>query len=187
MVSGFDVFISNFSDLDAISDDVYNTIGYELNARSVREMYPQMFDWLELQDMNVIIILILMLLVSGMAMISTILILILERTAMIGILKALGARNLLIRRVFLYNAAFITGKGLLIGNGIGISLCLLQLWFGFFKLPQESYFMSVVPVNLNVLHILALNFGTLVLCTLMMIVPSFIVTRISPVKAIRFD
>lgn len=187
MVSGFDVFINNFSDLDAISDDVYNTIGYELNARSVREMYPQMFDWLELQDMNVIIILILMLLVSGMAMISTILILILERTAMIGILKALGARNLLIRRVFLYNAAYITGKGLLIGNGIGILLCLLQLWFGFFKLPQESYFMSVVPVNLNVLHILALNFGTLVLCTLMMIVPSFIVTRISPVKAIRFD
>ena len=108
-----------------------------------------------------------MVLVSGMAMISTLLILILERTSMIGVLKALGARNLSIRRIFLYNAAYIVGKGLLYGNIAGISICLLQQYFGIVSLPQESYFMSVVP--------------------LMLLLPSFIVTRISPVKAIRFD
>jgi lipoprotein-releasing system permease protein len=146
-----------------------------------------MFDWLELQDMNVVIILILMVLVSGMAMISTLLILILERTNMIGVLKALGARNSSIRRIFLYNAEYIIGKGLLFGNIAGISICLLQFYFGIIRLPQESYFMSVVPINLNIIHILILNIGTLLACTFMLLLPSFVVTRISPVKAIRFD
>jgi lipoprotein-releasing system permease protein len=166
---------------------VYKEVGYDLNARTIRDLYPQMFDWLDLQDMNVIIILVLMVLVSGMAMISTLLILILERTSMIGVLKALGARNLSIRRIFLYNAAYIIGKGLLYGNIAGISLCLLQKYFGIVSLPQESYFMSVVPINFDIIHILILNAGTLAACTLMLLLPSFIVTRISPVKAIRFD
>ena len=166
---------------------VYKQTGYDLNARTVRELYPQMFGWLDLQDMNVVIILVLMILVSGMAMISTLLILILERTNMIGVLKALGAQNVSIRRIFLYNAAFIIGKGLLIGNIAGVSLCLLQQYFKIVHLPQESYFMSVVPINLSIVHLIVLNVGTLVACTLMLLLPSFIITRISPVKAIRFD
>ncbi len=186
-VSGFDVYINDFSELDKMEKIVYTEVGYDLNAKSIRELYPQLFDWLDLQDMNVIIILVLMVLVSGMAMISTLLILILERTSMIGVLKALGARNLSIRRIFLYNAAYIVGKGLLYGNIAGISLCLLQKQFGIVHLPQESYFMSVVPINLDILHLLLLNAGTLVACTLMLIIPSFIIARISPVKAIRFD
>jgi lipoprotein-releasing system permease protein len=187
MVSGFDVYINNFDELDKLGKVVYKEAGYDLNARTIRELYPQMFDWLELQDMNVIIILILMVLVSGMAMISTLLILILERTNMIGVLKALGARNVSIRRIFLYNAAYIIGKGLLYGNIVGISICLLQSYFGIIRLPQESYFMSVVPINLDVIHIIILNVSTLIVCTLMLLLPSFVVTRISPVKAIRFD
>jgi len=187
LVSGFDVYINDFDQLEAMGKVVYSDAGYDLNARTIRDLYPQMFDWLELQDMNVIIILILMVLVSGMAMISTLLILILERTNMIGVLKALGARDLSIRRIFLYNAAYITGKGLLFGNIVGIAICLLQSHFGIIKLPQESYFMSVVPINLTFIHLLILNAGTLAACTLMLLLPSYIVTRISPVKAIRFD
>jgi lipoprotein-releasing system permease protein len=187
MVSGFDVYINDFDELDKLGKVVYKEAGYDLNARTIRELYPQMFDWLELQDMNVIIILILMVLVSGMAMISTLLILILERTNMIGVLKALGARNLSIRRIFLYNAAYIIGKGLLYGNIVGISICLLQSYFGIIRLPQESYFMSVVPINLDVIHIVVLNVSTLIVCTLMLLLPSFVITRITPVKAIRFD
>jgi lipoprotein-releasing system permease protein len=187
MVSGFDVYINNFDELDKLGKVVYKEAGYDLNARTIRELYPQMFDWLEWQDMNVIIILILMVLVSGMAMISTLLILILERTNMIGVLKALGARNVSIRRIFLYNAAYIIGKGLLYGNIVGISICMLQSYFGIIRLPQESYFMSVVPINLDVIHIIILNVSTLIVCTLMLLLPSFVVTRISPVKAIRFD
>jgi lipoprotein-releasing system permease protein len=122
-----------------------------------------------------------------MAMISTILILILERTNMIGVLKALGSRNASIRRIFIFNAMFIIGKGMLYGNLVGIGLCLVQQYTGLIPLPQESYFMSVVPVNLQITHLLILNLGTLAVCTLMMIVPSLIVARISPVKAIRFD
>ncbi len=187
MVSGFDIYIHDFDELDKMGELVYNEAGFDLNARTIRDLYPQMFDWLELQDMNVIIILVLMVLVSGMAMISTLLILILERTNMIGVLKAMGARNLSIRRIFMYNAAYIVGKGLLYGNIAGISLCLLQKYLGLVSLPQESYFMSVVPINLDIFHLLLLNAGTLAACTLMLVLPSFIIARINPVKAIRFD
>jgi len=187
MVSGFDVYIEDFHDLDKMREIVYEQAGFDLNTHTIRDLYPQEFDWLDLQDMTVIIILILMALVSGMAMISTLLILILERINMIGVLKALGTRNLSIRRIFLYNAAYIIGKGLLWGNIVGISLCLLQKYFEIIKLPQESYFMSVVPININILHLLMLNTGTLIACTLMLLLPSFIVSRITPVKAIRFD
>ena len=186
-VSGFDVYINNFEELAGMGKLVYKEVGYDMNARTIRDLYPQMFDWLDLQDMNVIIILILMVLVSGMAMISTLLILILERTNMIGVLKALGARNVSIRRIFLYNAAYIVGKGMLYGNIAGIGICLLQKYFSIISLPQESYFMSVVPINLDIFYLLILNAGTLASCTLMLVLPSFIIARISPVKAIRFD
>jgi lipoprotein-releasing system permease protein len=186
-ISGFDVYLNDFSQLDQMGKLVYNSVGYELNAKTIRELYPQMFDWLDLQDMNVVIILILMVLVSGMAMISTLLILILERTNMIGVLKALGAQNGGIRRIFIYNAAYIIGRGMVFGNLAGIGICLLQKYFSVVSLPQESYFMSVVPINLDILHLFILNIGTLVACTLMLILPSYVVTRISPVKAIQFD
>ncbi len=186
-VGGIEILIDDFDRLDQIGDEVYHTIGFSMDASTIRQLYPQIFDWLRLQDMNVIIILILMILVSAITMISTLLILILERTRMIGTLKALGMRNRGIRNIFLYNAIFITGTGVLIGNIIGFGISLLQLQFGFLKLPVESYYVSVVPVHLNPVHILLLNAGTLLICYLVLIIPSMIITRISPVKAIRFN
>jgi lipoprotein-releasing system permease protein len=106
---------------------------------------------------------------------------------MIGILKALGARNMSIRKVFIYNAIFIIGKGMLWGNAVGIGICLLQKYFKIIKIPQESYFMTYVPIHMNLVQLLAINAGTLFICTMMLLIPSFIVSRITPVKAIRFD
>ena len=150
-------------------------------------MYPQLFDWLGLVDANAIVILILMLAVAGITMISTLLILILERTKMIGVLKALGSRDWSIRKIFIYNAAYIVGKGLLWGNIIALVICILQLKFGIIKLDQASYYVSVVPINLNLWHILFLNLGTFLIGLIMLIIPSYIISKITPVKAIRFN
>jgi lipoprotein-releasing system permease protein len=186
-VGGFEVSLDDFKDLDRLEKYIYRTIGFSLDAVTIRQLYPQIFDWLDLQDINVLIILILMILVAGITMISTLLILILERTNMIGILKALGMRNRSIRKIFLYNAIYIIGTGLLWGNLAGTALCLIQMKFGIITLPQESYYVSVVPINLNILNIVFLNTGTLIVCLLMLLLPSYIITRVSPVKAIRFD
>jgi len=185
-VGGFEVILDNFNDLDKMGKYIYHKIGMTLDAKTIRDLYPQIFDWLDLQDINVLIILVLMVLVSGITMISTLLILILERTNMIGILKALGMPNGGIRRVFLINAAYIIGQGLFWGNLVGITLCIVQQKYGIITLPQESYYVSVVPVNLDGWNILLLNAGTVVVCIAMLLVPSYVTSRISPVRAIRF-
>jgi len=185
-VGGFEVILDNFNNLDKMGKYVYRKIGMTLDAKTIRDLYPQIFDWLDLQDINVLIILILMVLVSGITMISTLLILILERTNMIGILKALGMSNGGIRRVFLINAAYIIGQGLFWGNFVGFTLCIVQQKYGIITLPQESYYVSVVPVNLDLWNILLLNAGTIIVCLLMLLLPSFVTSRISPVKAIRY-
>lgn len=185
-VGGFEVILNDFKDLDKMGKFVYSKIGMTLDAKTIRDLYPQIFDWLDLQDINVLIILILMILVSGITMISVLLILILERTNMIGILKALGMSNGGIRRVFLLNAAYIIGQGLFWGNLVGATLCILQQKYGIITLPQESYYVSVVPVNLDSMNILLLNAGTLIVCLAMLLLPSFVTSRISPVRAIRY-
>ena len=186
-VGGFEVLINDFRDIDRLEKYIYTNIGFSLDAVSIKQLYPQIFDWLDLQDINVLIILILMILVAGITMISTLLILILERTNMIGILKALGMKNRGIRKIFLFNASYIIGLGLLWGNLAGLALCLVQVKSGIITLPQESYYVSVVPINLDMMNIVVLNAGTLVVCMLMLLMPSYIITRVSPVKAIRFD
>jgi lipoprotein-releasing system permease protein len=185
-VGGFEVTLDNFKDLDKMGKYVYRKIGMTLDAKTIRDLYPQIFDWLDLQDINVLIILVLMVLVSGITMISTLLILILERTNMIGILKALGMPNSGIRRVFLINAAYIIGQGLFWGNLVGATLCIIQQKYGIITLSQESYYVSVVPVNLDLGNILLLNAGTAIICLAMLLIPSFVTTRISPLRAIRF-
>lgn len=186
-VSGFEIFLDDFRTIDQAWEKIYDNIGYELNATSIKEAYPQIFDWLDLQDMNLIIILTLMIAVAGINMISTLLILILEKTNMIGILKALGATSVSVRKVFLYNAAFIVGKGLLWGNIFGLALAFFQQHFQFLRLDQESYYVAYVPIHLDLWVVLALNIGTLVLCLLFLLVPSYVIARISPVKAIRWE
>jgi lipoprotein-releasing system permease protein len=186
-VGGFEVFVDDFRNIDAIWEQVYQRTGYDLNATSIKNLYPQIFDWLGLQDMNVIIILVLMVAVAVINMISTLLILILEKTNMIGVLKALGTRNISVGKIFLYNAAFIIGRGLLFGNLVGIGLALLQYHFHFISLDQESYYVTFVPVHLELLHLIVLNLGTLIICLLFLMIPSYEITKISPVKAIRWE
>lgn len=185
-VGGFEVLLDSYSDLVEIDDKIFRAIPYDLSTTTITDEFSEIFSWLQMQDINVQIIIILMILVAGINMISALIVLILERTTMIGILKALGSNNASIQSVFLYNAAFLTGRGLLLGNIMGIGLCLLQQYTGLITLPEETYYVSVVPVNISFLHILLLNAGTLTACVLMLIVPTFIVAKISPVRAIRF-
>ncbi len=193
-VSGFEIFIDDFDKLDEMTLAVRNQVGYKLledetkfRVTNIRLRYPQIFDWLNFQDMNVFIIITLMLLVAGFNMISGLLIIILEKTNMIGILKALGSDNGTIRKVFLYQASFLIVKGLLWGNLIGLGLAFLQLKTGLISLDPSSYYIKTVPVNLELSHILMLNAGTMIIIILMLLVPSQLISRITPVKAIRYD
>lgn len=193
-VSGFEILINDFNQLDRMTEVVRDAIGYrvtedeeQLKVTNIRTLYPQIFDWLGFQDTNVIIILILMILVAGFNMISGLLILILEKTNMIGVLKAMGAGNKLIRNVFLYQASWLTIKGLFWGNVIGIGLALLQLKTGLISLDPASYYLKSVPINLDLLHIILLNIGTMIAIVLMLLIPSQLIARITPVKAIRYD
>ena len=186
-VSGFEVFIDDFRQLNELAQEVYARIGYNLNAETVTDSYPQIFDWLRLMDINVVIILVLMIAVAGITIVSTLLILVLERTTMIGTLKALGMRNNEIRKLFIYVTARIILLGMLIGNIIGIGLGLFQHYSKIIPLDQESYYISYVPVHLNLWHILLLNAGTFAISLLMVMLPGYIIGKISPVKAIRFS
>ncbi len=193
-ISGFEIFIDDFDRLDEATGAVRDAVGYrydeddeQFKITNVRMKYPQIFDWLNFQDVNVIIIIVLMLVVAGFNMISGLLILILEKTNMIGVLKALGSDDATIRRVFLYQAAYLIGKGLLWGNIIGIGLSLLQLKTGLISLDPSSYYIKTVPVNLEAAHILLLNAGTMAAILFMLLVPSKLISRITPVKAIKYD
>jgi len=193
-ISGFEIFVDDLDDLQPISYEVRSLVLERLAADApllrvvnVKEKYPYIFDWLSLLDMNVWIILLLMVLVAGFNMISGLLVIILERTRMIGILKSMGAANVNIRKIFLYLSGFLVGKGLLWGNIIGVVLCLLQYYFKIIHLDPSSYYVDTVPVNLHISHLLLLNVGALAVTLLMLIGPSYLVGRISPEKTIRFE
>ena len=194
MVSGFEIFIDDFEELDVMTQKVEDAVGYrvaeeeaQFKTTNIRKKYPQIFDWLNFQDINVVIIIILMVIVAGFNMISGLLILILEKTNMIGVLKALGSNDKSIRKVFLYQAAYLIGKGLLWGNIVGLGLAYLQLKTGLITLDPASYYIKTVPVNLELVHILMLNAGTMAAIIIMLLVPSQLISRITPVKAIRYD
>jgi lipoprotein-releasing system permease protein len=193
-VSGFEITVNDFKHLDELTNDVMNTVGFgfeddgsRLRVININEKYPQIFDWLNLQDMNVLIILLLMLVVAGVNMVAGLLILILDRTNMIGILKALGAVNVSIRKIFLYQSGFLIIKGLFWGNLIGLGICLIQKYFEILKLDQSSYYLTAVPVNLSFYNLLGLNVVTCLVILLILIIPSVVISRISPVKAIKFN
>ncbi len=193
-ISGFELYIDDFDRLDEITDAVEGITSSWIEedrpmvkVTNIRKKYPQIFDWLNFQDLNVIIIILLMLMVAGFNMISGLLILILEKTNMIGILKALGSEDVTIRRVFLYQAAYLIGKGLFWGNVIGIGLAFIQLKTGLVTLDPSSYYIKTVPVNLDLIHVILLNAGTMIAILIMLLVPSNLISRITPVKAIRYD
>jgi len=193
-VSGFEILINDYSRLNELSSEVFNIAGVgfnkdgsKLRVINVRERYPQIFDWLGLIDKNVWVLLGLMLIVSAFNMISGLLIIILDRTTMIGILKALGMNNQGVRNIFLYQSVYLMAKGLFWGNLAGIGVCLLQYYFKFLKLNPESYFLEYVPVNFNLSHLVILNIGTLLITLIVLMLPSMVIARIDPSRTIRFD
>lgn len=186
-VGGFELFLYDFDALKETGFEVYNQIDPSLNAFTTAEKFPAIFEWLGLFDTNIVVIIAIMILIAGINMITALLVLILERTQMIGILKALGNNNWSIRKIFLYNASFLIGKGMIWGNAIGLGLLLAQKYFGLITLNPETYYVNQAPVHISITALVWINAGTLVLCLLMLIVPSYIVSKISPVKAIKFD
>jgi lipoprotein-releasing system permease protein len=187
-VSGIEVVLDDIEDLEILNFYLYQeTLPPDIYTRSIRQRAASIFDWLELQNLNEVIILGLMMMVCVVNMITALLILIVERTQMIGVLKALGARNWQVRKVFIRQATNILVKGLLWGNVVGLGICLLQKKFEFVKLQEEDYYLSVAPIDFNLPMILLINFGTLLVTILFLILPSYFISRISPTKAIRFS
>lgn len=193
-VSGFEILVSDFRNIDDQEKAVHNLIlrnttpdGPVLQVVSIKEKYRHIFDWLSLLDMNVWVILILMVLVAGFNMVSSLLVIILERTQMIGILKAIGARNWSIRKVFLYFSVMLILKALIWGNLLGVGICLIQEYTHVLKLDPTSYYLEYVPINLSILHLVLLNVGTVVITMLMLLLPSYFITKVSPEKTIRFE
>jgi len=193
-ISGYEIFIDDYRELGIISDQIQDLVYQNLvmgkqalDIENIEEISSGFFDFLRLTDTNVWVILSLMVLVAGFNMISGLLIIILERTRMIGTLKALGANNRSLRRVFLYQAVYIIGKGLLWGNILGLIICLVQDRFRIIPLDSASYFVDAVPININILQLVLLNLGTLIITLLMLLIPSGIISRISPDKTIKFD
>lgn len=186
-VGAFEVFVTDFNSIEEKGQQIYQQTGSSLDSQTIVEKYYYIFEWLKLFDFNIIVILIIMIAVATINMVVALLVLILERTQMIGILKALGANNWAVRKIFLYNAFYLISKGLFWGNLIGIGLLLIQRKFGIIKLNPENYYVSEAPVYLDFGFILLLNLGTILICLLILLIPSYIITKISPIKAIRFD
>ena len=194
MVTGAELTVNDFKQLSTTADDIINRVnrtqdqyGNTFSSKTIRELSPQIFSWLDLLDLNVWIILAIMTAVAVVTMISGLLIIILERTTMIGVLKALGARNSTVRHTFLWFAAFIIGKGLLIGDALALALILLQKFTGFAKLDPQTYYVDVVPVELDWMLIVALNIATMLIALFVLIAPSYLVSHIHPAKSMRYE
>jgi lipoprotein-releasing system permease protein len=185
-IGGIEIKLNSFSKLQAVAEQIYTHLEIKLKSESVQEYFPQIFTWLSLLDVNTRVLLILMMIVGVINMITALLIMILERTNMIGMLKSFGMTNYGVMKIFLYNAVYLVGIGLLLGNILGLGLGFLQQYTHIFKLNQSSYYLSYVPVEFHLTDVLLLNAATMVICLIVLIVPSMLVSRISPLKAIRF-
>lgn len=186
-VGGFEVFVDDFDKIEEAGVKVYHQTDSTLDAQTIIQQYPSIFEWLSLFDFNIALIITIMIIVAGINMITALLVLILERTQMIGMLKALGSTDWSVRKIFLYNAAYLIGKGLFWGNLVGLGMLLIQKYFKVIPLNPDTYYVTEAPVYLSLDYILLINFGTLALCLLMLLIPSYIITKITPVKAIRFE
>ncbi|MDX1828362.1 MAG: FtsX-like permease family protein [Lutibacter sp.] len=186
-VGGFEIILNNFDNIIPKTKEIYQQIDSTLNCENIVEKYPAIFEWIGLFDNNIYLIITIMILVAGINMITALLVLILERTQMIGILKALGSPNKSIRKIFLYNATYIILKGLFWGNLIGLLLLIVQKYGGVITLNPNTYYVNQVPIYISFNYILLLNLGTLILCLLMLLIPSIIITKINPSKSIKFE
>jgi len=185
-VGGIEIRIKTFSELDRVTDNIYENLEMKLKAETVTAYFPNIFTWLSLLDVNTKVLLVLMMTVGVINMITALLIMILERTNMIGMLKAFGMTNTSIMKVFLYNAMYLVGFGLLLGNLLGLGLGFLQQFTHVFRLEQGSYYLSYVPIEFHFMDVFLLNLATLFICLIVLVLPSLLVSKISPLKAIRF-
>ncbi|WP_310593951.1 FtsX-like permease family protein [Flavobacterium sp.] len=186
-IGAFEIFVQDFNNIQKVGEEVYRQTPSNLDSKTIIEKYSYIFDWLQLFDFNIVVILGVMILVATINMVVALLVLILERTQMIGILKALGANNWSVRKIFLYNAFYLILRGLLWGNCIGIAVLFIQKYFGVIQLNPENYYVNQAPVYFNLGYILALNLLTVGVCFLVLLIPSYIITKISPIKAIRYE
>jgi len=185
-IGGVEIRIKNFKDIQSVSNDIFENLPQNLRSFSIVETYPNIFTWLSLLDVNTKVLLILMLIVGVINMVTALLIMILERTNMIGMLKSFGASNWSIMRIFLYNSAYLIGIGLLLGNILGLGLGFFQQATHLFKLNQTSYFLAYAPIEFHFVDVLGLNILTIGVCLVVLIIPSFLISKVSPLKAIRF-
>jgi len=186
-VGGFEIFVDNFDEIREKANEIYVETPSTLDAKSILEKYPQIFEWISLFDVNVYMIIGIMILIAGINMITALLVLILERAKMIGILKTLGSTNGSLQKMFLYNAGYIILKGLFWGNLIGVFMLSMQYYFGIVTLDPDTYYVKEAPVYFDWLFIVLLNIGTMVLCLTMLIIPTLVISKIDPVKSIKFD
>lgn len=187
-IGGYEIFIRDYSMADSVSSRIYDKLPHKWDSHSITEIYRSIFDWLNLQDTTIIIVIIMMVLVAILNLVTCLIILLLERTHMIGLLKSMGSRDRSIQQVFLYHGALITFGGILLGDFFGLLVCWLQNRYGFITLPEDSYFISTAAVKINWQQVCWVNLGTFVVCFVVLLIPSFfIIRRLSPVKAISFN
>lgn len=185
-IGGYELFLANYKNMDSVNLQIFEELPDLWNSRTTKELYPHIFDWLNLQNQTIAIVIIIMVIVAVLNLITCLIILVLERTRMVGILKALGSPNGGIQKIFLYHGAIITITGIVIGNLAGVFLCWLQQQYGFIKLPEEMYYISTAAVNLEWWHIVVVDIGTFIVCFATLLIPTLVVHRIRPVKAIQF-
>ena len=185
-IGGYEIFLNDYNQMDRISDQVFDYIPVTYKSSTIKEIYPNIFDWLGLQDQTIMMVLIIMIAIAILNLVTCLLILVLERTRMIGVLKAVGASNGTVQKIFLYHGAIITLLGLFFGNMLGLLVSWLQNRFGFIQLPEDAYYISQAAVNIVWWQVLAVNIGTFVICFLVLLIPTLIVRNIQPVKAIQF-
>lgn len=186
-IGGYEIMCNHYKEMDSVSNTLYNTVLPSfLTSSTIHQIYPNIFDWLNLQNLNELIIIIIMAVVAIINMVTALLILILERTNMVGILKSLGMRNWTLQKIFVYQAGYIVFVGLIVGNIIGLCLGWIQQATGFLKLNESIYYMPTVPIEFKAWQVVAIDAGTLVVCLIVLIIPSLIVQKISPVKAVQF-
>ncbi len=185
-IGGYEIFLSDYNLMDKISEEVFYEIPLSLRSSTIREIYPNIFDWLALQNKTIVIVLIIMIAIAILNLITCLLILVLERTRMVGILKAVGAENATVQKIFLYHGGIITLTGLLFGNILGLFICWLQDRFGFITLPEDAYYISQAAVNIVWWQVALVNIVTFIICFVVLLIPTFIVKKIEPVRAIQF-
>jgi lipoprotein-releasing system permease protein len=185
-IGGYEIFIKDYHKIDTVSNALSYQLPSKWNSRTIRDVYPNTFDWLDLQDTTIAIALVIIIIVATLNLVTCLIILVLDRTRMIGILKTVGSPNASIQKIFLYHGTIIAISGILLGNVLALLLCWLQQRYGFITLPEEAYFISTAVVRISWWQVLLIDTGTLLICFLILMVPTFIIRKIQPARAVQF-